>query len=137
MEETTEPATQKRPVYDDKIELRCYKHERENALENARLAGFRFLSAYIRHRCFFDPVTGEAHDQPKRKPSKKMPLATMDELAKMTRELNAIGNNLNQLATLAHTDRIPNADRYEARLEEGVFELQTCVATIMKYVGGT
>ena len=79
----------------NRIFFRVTKEEKEKILEKYKLSHINGFSRYLRNCCLDKPII------------------VMNELSEFAKQLNKIGNNLNQLTMLCHQGLITNPDIHE------------------------
>lgn len=123
----------KRPNFDAVIPpVSCYKAEREQAFENAKRAGMK-LAEWQRLRLCYNPDEGESGEVPLAPVG--LPKEVAEAVLKLASQVKYANNNLNQLLTLGHTERIPRPDHFVLRTDNALDELEMAFASIMKMAG--
>lgn len=132
-DEQNKDSKSKRPNFDAVVPpFSCYKAERARAYANAKRAGMK-LAEFQRLRICFDPDEGESGEVPAAPAGPPKEIA--EAVLKAASQVKYANNNLNQLLTLAHAERIPKPDHYVLRAENALDELQMAFASLMKMAG--
>lgn len=109
MEQDTDHQPSDDAGFDTRIVIRCTAADKALAFANTREGGYTDLSTFGRHI-----LCGQ---KPKRRSrARAVPLPDVQVLAALVRELQAQGNNLNQMAKQLHAGRAPATSKIEDAL---------------------